>query len=123
MCLLLLYNNPHPTLITSRWMQRLQKFVPDIHAFTFDWYTHEHVVYVKLHMSLFKTRMLQLVSNASYVGCTAISVTLREANRLAKYRQLDRNALVKVEPALLYWHHHNSYDAYCTIPVWKGTDH
>ena len=116
-------SNPRPSLITARWAERLQKFIPSVQIFTFDWYSHEHVVYVKLHITLFNTKSLQLVSNASYVGRTSISIALREANRIAKYRQLERHARVKVEPALLYWHHCNNYHQFCTIPVWKSTEH
>ena len=97
------------TQVTVRWHQRVSSFIPQLREYTFERYSQSHAVYLKLPLDVAACRGFALRSNVSYIGCSSVGIKSREANRIAKYHQLSRDDLVKVEPALQYWWFHRSY--------------
>ena len=63
--------------------------------YTFHTFTKPNCVYVKL-----PTDFNPQLSDIFYIGSTSLLLKQREANRVAKLRQLRKRMLVNAEPAL-----------------------
>ena len=117
-----LFHLPLNTFVSHQWKRRCLSQIPSVSMYTFTRFCSPRAVYLKLAMPSHIHRTFNVPCQHAYVGSTSITIEKREANRVAKLKQVYRQQLVKVELALRYWHFHCSYFLFSTIVVWTGQD-
>ena len=94
---------------TQQWRSRLLSLNILPATYTWQFYQHHNVVYIKLphttHLHFF------------YIGSTGASTAGRERTRRAKFLQVCQNKLVNAELALRWWKLHDNYYNYSTIAI------
>ena len=104
-----------PCFVVTCWKTKLRRARCFPSTYTFPRFCEKSVVYLKLPFTLTNVHSHAVSSSFSYVGATSISLNKREANRVAKLRQVRCAKLVKTELAIRWWHQKKNYFLFSSL--------
>ena len=113
--LVLIFRLAAPSFCTLEWQRKLRKHNCVPSQYTFERFLKSGAVYLKLRFPLHAKSNQGVQSNMAYVGSTTLLIQEREANRVAKLRQVSKAKLVKAELALRWWIEKRNYFSFSTI--------
>ena len=104
-----------PSFLVSEWKAKLKSIALRPASYKFNKVSSACTVYLKLPFPQCNQFRQAVSSKFCYVGCTHISIGKREANRVAKLRQLRKGRPTKAELSLRWWHQQDNYLSFSTI--------
>ena len=120
--LLLLFHFTAPSYTTSILKTKLRGFFQHYHSLTVQHFTTPHFTYIKVPTPQQISKRFSLPHNFLYIGSTNLPLYKREANRIAKFRQVTNHQLVKVELAIRWWAKTGNFWEYVLLPLSPCTD-
>ena len=119
--IILLFRFNDGSKFAKAWISRLRQYVSPS-SYSFKSYCKKFAVYLKIPCSYKSAHRFHFPHRMSYVGATQAGLASREANRIAKLRQLLNRKLIKAEPALLWWSEKSNYTQFSTICIANPPD-
>ena len=111
-----------PCFVVTCWKTKLRRARCFPSTYTFPRFCEKSVVYLKLPFTLTNAHSHAVSSSFSYVGATSISLNKREANRVAKLRQVRSAKLMKTELAIRWWHQKKNYFLFSSLVLYACRD-
>ena len=108
----LLCQRPDHTFRTHTWISKLKRFLPTVRCVQYSLFVTSNVVYLKMPCSTKLRLRFSVATSFMYVGSSSNPLYKREAHRVAKFRQVTADKLVKAELSLRWWKAHSNFFDY-----------